>query len=155
MTKQELEQIKEQIAELQKKVEEYVVRCEVEHKYPIYCKSKPDGKVVRFTGLQEGTVLVNGAIEVLKVGETVDCFNPHTNKHNWEVLPTYKGIWHGALVWCWDDEDTHFRELRFMDAVNGCAFSCNGNPTGMNSDNYEIYKGEWPEWAKEAYKTLI
>ena len=54
-----------------------------------------------------------------------------------------------ALVWCWDDKNT-----AFYDARNKCVFNHFGKRNGFSYDNYELYKGEYPDWAKEALKTL-
>ena len=56
------------------------------------------------------------------------------------------------LVWCWDD--TYVRELRFYDAKNKCPYRVDGQRDGLLFNNYEPYKGDWPEWAIEAQKTL-
>ena len=59
-----------------------------------------------------------------------------------------------ALVWCWDNDFTHVKYLKFYDKINKCTFSFGGARYGDTFDNYEIYKDEYPEWAREALKTL-
>ena len=60
------------------------------------------------------------------------------------------------LVWCWDNNKPFIRSLCFYDVKNRCTFyDDSGRRDGMSYDNYAPYEGEWPEWAKEAYKKLV
>ena len=60
-----------------------------------------------------------------------------------------------ALVWCWDNHWICGTELRFYDAKNKTTFKISdGDRAGFKFDNYELYKGEYPDWAKEAQKKL-
>ena len=58
------------------------------------------------------------------------------------------------LVWCWDDDFTTGRILGFYDAVNQCIFTMVGKRDGDEYVRYAPFEGEYPEWAKEAYKKL-
>ena len=58
------------------------------------------------------------------------------------------------LVWAWDDDTDAGRNIRFYDAKNNCTFCPDGQRNGCEYDNYELYEGEYPEWAKEAVKQL-
>ena len=58
------------------------------------------------------------------------------------------------LVWAWDT--SYYTKLAgFYDAKNKCLFKAvYGERKGPQFSNYAPYEGEWPEWAKEAYKKL-
>ena len=60
-----------------------------------------------------------------------------------------------ALVWCWNDNCIAARSLGFYDAKNNSIFTLYGErDTGKIPLDFiyhiELYKGEYPEWAKEA-----
>lgn len=55
------------------------------------------------------------------------------------------------LVYCWDDEDTSMRTLKFWDKVNKCTFSFKGERHGERFHNYEPFTyAREPKWAKNA-----
>ena len=59
------------------------------------------------------------------------------------------------LVWVWDSHYEYGRQLRFYDAEYKTTFNVtSGKRGGSSYENYAPYEGEWPEWAKEAYKKL-
>lgn len=60
------------------------------------------------------------------------------------------------LVWCWDDNSTCVRTLRFYHAESGHTYSYNGKSDSCITfyDHYEKYEGKWPQWAKEAVEFL-
>ena len=58
------------------------------------------------------------------------------------------------LVWCWDDDYTHTRILRFWDKQHTSTFLYDGSRYGSTYTNYKPYVGKWPKWAKKAHKTL-
>lgn len=60
------------------------------------------------------------------------------------------------LVWAWYDGYELARVSEFYDAKNKCLFSSSdGCRNGALLDNYEvIHKGQWPEWAHEAFEKL-
>lgn len=52
------------------------------------------------------------------------------------------------LVWCWDFNMTHGREVRFFDAKYKGTFTLDGQRIGKRFDFYEVIpKDKWPEWA--------
>lgn len=91
--------------------------------------------------------------------ETTETDIKYTVCHTWSQMcdatwsPT-EPLKDKDLVWCWDDDHTHTKALRFWDARNGSSFKSNGERDGGRWGNYEKFTGEWPEWAKEAVKTL-
>ena len=59
------------------------------------------------------------------------------------------------LVWAWDKYSILGRAARFYDAKNNCVFFADdGRRNGTPFQHYAPYEGEWPEWAKEAVKSL-
>jgi hypothetical protein len=58
------------------------------------------------------------------------------------------------LVWCWDNKDTAAKLLGFYNSADKKNFCWQGTRYGRVWDNYELYVGVWPEWAKLAVKTL-
>ena len=127
---------------------------EEEIAYPIYCKLKDSSLVVKFTELQSGEVVINN--KYYKVGETSSEWRNHLETNVWQQLDVCEktGFFNGQLVWCWDNDDTHSRDLKFYDAKNKCTYIFNGKKDGCVYDNYEPFEGNYPEWALEAFKTL-
>ena len=125
-----------------------------EVKYPIYCKLKDSSLVVKFTALQTGEVLVNNYPH--NVGCNRHDWIEHTDKNEWQQLEDCEetGFFDGQLVWCWDNEDTHFRVLKFYDAKNKCTYSYNGTKGGNHFSNYKPFEGNYPDWALDAFQTL-
>lgn len=78
---------------------------------------------------------------------------PSKNQRDWSKFKA--PIPDKALIWCWEDGKEYGRVLVFYDAKNNKTFcTANGYRTGDRYSNYELYKGEYPEWAKEAQKKL-
>ena len=125
-----------------------------EFNYPIYCKSIGSSLVVEFTRLNEGKVVVNSIYD--SIGEYRTNWHDYNNNNVWQQLDVCKetGFFDGQLVWCWDNNDTHIRYLKFYDAKNECTYQCDGNRYGSVFDNYEPFKGNYPDWALEAFQTL-
>lgn len=123
-----------------------------ETEYPVFCYSKEYSDIVKFDGLTIGRVVKQGYNQL---GTIHGKFMPHNDLKQWKPLPYNKerGLYHTQLVWCCDDS-THEKTLSFFDAINNCVFSYKGKLKGAMWNNYEIYQGEWPEWAIEAHKTL-
>ena len=121
--------------------------------YPIYCKLKDSSLVVKFTGLY-GEVVVNS--RPYKIGDKSTTWRSHIDSDVWQQLDVCEetGFFDGQLVWCWDDDDTHSRELKFYDVKNECTYQCDGNRYGSVFDNYEPFEGNYPDWALEAFQTL-
>ena len=122
--------------------------------YPIYCKSIGSSLVVEFTRLNEGKVVVNSRYD--SIGEYRTNWHDYNNNNVWQQLDVCKetGFFDGQLVWCWDNDDTHIRYLKFYDAKHECTYQCDGNRYGSVFDNYEPFEGNYPDWALEAFKTL-
>ena len=125
-----------------------------EFKYPIYCKLKHSSLVVKFTELQSREVVVND--KNYNVGDKSTTWTSHTKADVWQQLDVCEktGFFDGQLIWCWDNDDTHSRELKFYDVKNKCAYIFNGEKDGCNYDNYAQFEGNYPDWALEAFKTL-
>lgn len=125
-----------------------------EIKYPIYCKHKYSSLVVKFTGLESGEVIVNGKNH--NKGETSSTWSSHKDKSIWQQLDVCEetGFFDGQLVWCWDNNGTHIRSLRFYDVKHKCPYQCGGTKGGYSYDNYEPFEGNYPDWALEAFQTL-
>ena len=129
---------------------------EEEIKYPIFCKLKQTSLVVKFTELQSGEVVVNNYPH--NVGANRYDWIKHTDKNEWQQLSVCEktGFFDGQLIWCWDDDYTHVRYLKFYDAKNKCPYIFNGNRYEESDcyDNYEPFEGNYPDWALEAFQTL-
>ena len=151
------------LKELEKKYEELGVEIEKlkkeeEFTYPIYkryiANHPAKGMIVKFTSIEEnGEVVLSTGI--YKLGE-INNWTPPTDTNVWEDV-TYdeeRGLFDKQLVWVWDNGETHVRTLKFYNAKNRCTFSWRGKRNGIYWDNYEPYEGEYPKWAKEAYRTL-
>ena len=126
-----------------------------EFEYPIYCKLKNSSLVVRFTGLTTGKLVIGN--EYQKVGEKCNEWIKHTDAKYWQQLDVCEktGFFDGQLVWCWDNNDTYIRYLKFYDAKNECTYyQCDGNRYGSVFDNYEPFEGNYPDWALKAFQTL-
>ena len=122
--------------------------------YPIYCKVKGSSLVVKFTGLQEGKLVVNS--KHTKIEETFKEWRIFTDINTWQQLDVCEetGFFDGQLVWCWSHNDTHSRYLRFYDVKNKSTFYYNGARNGTRFGNYEPFEGNYPDWALEAFQTL-
>ena len=122
--------------------------------YPIYCKLKDSSLVVKFTELQSGEVVIKN--KYYKVGETSSEWRNHIDSDVWQQLDVCEktGFFDGQLVWCWEDDDTHIRVLRFYDVRNKCAYYYDGNRCGISFNNYEPFEGNYQDWALEAFQTL-
>ena len=122
--------------------------------YPIYCKSIGSSLVVEFTRLNEGKVVVNSRYD--SIGEYRTNWHDYNNNNVWQQLDVCEntGFFDGQLVWCWDNDDTHVKCLKFYDTKNECTYHCDGSIYGSVFDNYEPFKGNYPDWALEAFQTL-
>ena len=125
-----------------------------EFNYPIYCKLKDSSLVVKFTYLRTGEVVINE--ERHNVLRKRNDWIKHTCTKQWQQLDVCSetGFFDGQLVWCWDNEDTHERRLRFYDAKHKCTHMFDGDEGGDEYDNYEPFEGNYPDWAIEAFETL-
>ena len=127
---------------------------EEEIAYPIYYKLKKSSLVVKFTGLQSGEVVVNS--KHYNIGDKSTTYRSHTDTKTWQQLDVCEktGFFDGQLVWCWDNDDTHHRSLRFYKVKYKCTYQFDGTKDGSDYDNYEPFEGNYPDWALEAFQTL-
>ena len=127
---------------------------EEEIAYPIYYKLKKSSLVVKFTGLQSGEVVVNS--KHYNIGDKSTTYRSHTDTKTWQQLDVCEktGFFDGQLVWCWDNDDTHHRSLRFYKVKYKCTYQFDGTKDGHDYDNYEPFEGNYPDWALEAFQTL-
>ena len=122
--------------------------------YPIYCKSIGSSLVVEFTRLNEGKVVVNSRYD--SIGEYRTNWHDYNNNNVWQQLDVCEktGFFDGQLVWCWEDDDTHSRVLRFYEVKRKGTYKFDGTQDGHTYDNYEPFEGNYPDWALEAFQTL-
>lgn len=148
-----------ELKELQKKYEELgaeieKLKKEEESTYPIYKKHTTSNLVVKFIGLEDG--IVKNGNSTWRIADTSNVWTRHTDKDTWEdiAFDEERGLFDKQLVWCWEDDETYGRTLRFYNAKDKRSFTPDGKRSGFCFDNYEPYEGEYPKWAKEAYRTL-
>lgn len=125
-----------------------------EIKYPIYCRNKMTGLIVKFYGIDSGKIVKQD--NQYDVGNDRIFWANHTNIDIWQQLEVCPetGLFDGQLVWVWDNHRRHQRILTFYDAWYKRAFDSQGERDGDRWDNYEPYEGNWPDWAQESFKTL-
>lgn len=147
---EQIKDLENQLAELKKRVEN-----QPKHQYPIYCLSKVNGTIYKFTDVDKG-VIIKGRDGIFKEGAIRNNLKPHTNIEYWEILPicSKRGFHHKQRVWFWDNDDTHTRHLGFYNAINICSYDWCGNKTGYDWHNYEAVTTPWEDWQIEAFKTL-
>ena len=151
-----LKELEQKYLELGKEIEalkKHVTEKE-EINYPIYCKLKYLSLVVKFTKLQFGEVVVNDKYN--NIGDKSANWTRHTDTDVWQQLDVCEetGFFDGQLVWCWDNNDTHSRILKFYDVKNECTYCYDGSKDGNHYRNYEPFEGNYPDWALEAFQTL-
>ena len=127
---------------------------EKEFEYPIYCKLKDSSLVVKFKWLRQGKTVVNNTFN--NVGNKSSVWQNHSETNVWQQLDVCEktGFFDGQLVWCWDNDDTHVRVLKFYDVKNKRTYTISGKRNGFVFDNYEAFEGNYPDWALEAFQTL-
>lgn len=140
-----LKELEQKYLELGKEIEALKKQSEEEEfKYPIFCKLKDSSLVVKFTGLTTGELVVGN--EYQKVGNKRNVWIKHTDTNIWQQLDVCEktGFFDGQLIWCWDNDDTHIRDLKFYDAKNKCTYIFNGKKDGSDYDNYAPFEGNYP-----------
>ena len=150
-----LKELEQKYLELGKEIEALKKQSEKkEFEYPIYCKHKQTSLVVKFTELGKAQVIIRN--EFHNITENICNWEPHTNTDDWQQLDVCEktGFFDGQLVWCWDNDDTHVRTLRFYDVKYKCTYQFDGTEDGHGYDNYEPFEGNYPDWALEAFQTL-
>ena len=127
---------------------------EKEFNYPIYCRDKKTNCVLKFKSLSEGVYVIQNKFR--KVGENSKRLLSHNDTDYWQQLDVCEetGFFDGQLVWCWDNNDTYSRILKFYNVKNKCTYQFDGNKDGSDYDNYEPFEGNYPDWALEAFQTL-
>ena len=151
-----LKELEQKYLELGKEIEALKKQSEKEEfTYPIFCKNKNSSLVVRFTSLREGEVVVNNMFHD-EVGKKRNDWIIDTDADTWQQLDICEetGFFDGQLVWCWDNDDTHVRILRFYDVKHKCTYQFDGTEDGHDYDNYAPFEGNYPDWALEAFQTL-
>ena len=141
-----LKELEQKYLELGKEIEALKKQSEKEEfTYPIYCKIKYSSLVVKFTALQTGEVIVNNSY--YNIGDKGNDWRIHTDTIVWKQLDVCEktGFFDGQLVWCWDDDDTHVRQLRFYDVKYKCTYQADGTKDGGLYDNYEPFEGYYPD----------
>ena len=125
-----------------------------EFNYPIYCKLKDSSLVVKFKGLRQGKTVVNNTFN--NVGNKSSIWQNHSETNIWQQLDVCEktGFFDGQLVWCWGNNDTHMRYLKFYDVKNKLTYNSSGKRAGFSYDNYEPFEGNYPDWALEALKLI-
>lgn len=150
-----LKELEQKYLELGKEIEILKKHSEKEEfTYPIYCRSKISNHVVKFNSLNEGVYVMQSMLA--KSGTKSLGLTSHTETEYWENLDVCEktGFFDGQLVWCWDNNDTHMRYLKFYDVKNKCTYNYSGIKCGSNYSNYEPFEGNYPNWALEAFQTL-
>ena len=149
-----LKELEQKYLELVKEIEALKKQSEKEDfKYPIYFKHLHSSFVVKFTALKSGEIVVNCSYSV---GAKSTTWIKHTDINTWQQLDVCEktGFFDGQLVWCWEDDDTHSRVLRFYEVKRKCTYKFDGTQDGHAYDNYEPFEGNYPDWALEAFQTL-
>ena len=151
-----LKELEQKYLELRKEIEA-LKKQNTEKKeitYPIYCKLKDSSLVVKFKGLRQGKTVVNNTFN--NVGEKAFTWQNHSETNTWQQLDVCEktGFFDGQLVWCWDNDDTHGRILKFYNVKNKCTYFFYGKNNGADFGNCEPFEGNYPDWALEAFQTL-
>ena len=150
-----LKELEQKYLELGKEIEALKKQSEEEEiKYPIFCKLKDSSLVVKFTALQTGEVVANN--NYYNVWYKGNDWRIHIDTDIWQQLDVCEktGFFDGQLVWCWDNVNTHVRQLRFYDVKYKCTYTADGDKNGGEHENYKPFEGNYPDWALEAFKTL-
>ena len=150
-----LKELEQKYLELGKEIEALKKQSEKEEfEYPIYCKHIHSSLVIKFTSLSEGEVVINNNEYKYSLKSTT--WTHHTFADNWQQLDVCEktGFFDGQLVWCWENEFTHSKHLRFYDSKSKCSYDYSGKRGGFSYDNYEPFEGNYPDWALEAFQTL-
>ena len=150
-----LKLLEQKYLELGKEIEALKKQSEIEeNKYPIFCNLKDSSLVVKFTDLRTGEIVINN--ERNRVGVKSNMFPSPMDTNVWQQLDVCEktGFFDGQLVWCWDDDDTHVRTLRFYDVKYKCTYQFDGTEDGHDYNNYEPFEGNYPDWSLEAFQTL-
>ena len=96
------------------------------------------------------TFTLNGEIHIDDVNPIL--FRGHDTV---TIIPNARIIKDKSLVWCWNNNASYIRLLKFYDGKNHCTFTdVDGKRNGNRYANIEPYKGEYTQWAIDAQATL-
>ena len=150
--------LKDKIAKFEKELAELKAEfSKQEVEYPLFRRSKQNSSIVKFTSLSEGTVVWKGSVPYSAIGHYSENWFKHTDTDTWEEVAydRDRDLWDGQPIWCWNNDDTHVRELRFYDAVHKKAYSYTGIRANVGYKNYKaINSDHYESWMIEAYVTL-
>ena len=125
--------------------------------YPIFKMSKTTKTIVKFTDLSTGETVWQGEEYSNIIGRIDTTYVKHTNTGHWEdvAYDAERDLWDGQPIYCWYDEDTHQRQLKFYDAINKCPFNFKGERDGPIYNNYKaINPSNYTKWTLEAFNKL-
>ena len=126
-----------------------------EFDYPIFKRSTSNGKIVKFTSLNNGEVVWQQDSSE-PIGHT-DEYKRHTSTTYWQdvAYDTEQGLWDGQPVYCWGDIYTHACSIGFYDVVHKCRYDFEGKRSGTRYSNYEaIDPANYTPWMLKAFTTL-
>lgn len=144
------------IEKLEQELAELKVKCK-NFKYPIVCRSKSYGYIVKFTSITKGEILINpnACSEVNKQHKDIV---PHTNTNVWQEIAydEDRNLYDKQVVWAWDDAYKFLRIIGFYDAENDAIInSKTGKRNTLFYSNYEAVPQEQiPQFMLDAYKNL-
>jgi len=127
-----------------------------EFEYPTWFESDA-GTVVKFTDLNAGIVVKKSKSHCDVIGYFSSAWLEHTNTCVWTQVEDPNKIHDKDLVYCWDDNHTHYRIIRFYDAKNSCVFNEKGTRDSYYYQHYEKVPPEVEatmDWVEEARKSL-
>ena len=143
-----IEGLKKEVEKLKKKYNYF--------SYPLYKINEKNLLVVKFTSINRGICVFKGDTEINITGTEKEWIE-HTMANVWSDIAFDKerGLYDKQLVWCWNDFDKFGKSCRFYDAINKRTFCIvRGSRTGTEFENYELVKGNYPEWARISYTKL-
>jgi hypothetical protein len=142
---------------------------EPEIKYPCLMEGRVTGKIVLMTAPNRGVIVTGDELGQYWEGREMRYFKPlhpntqiilsngeiNTNEITKECNFGYdKTIKDKDLVWCWDNDDTHMKYLKFYNEAGRRSYTSEGRRLGKTFHQYEKFIGEYPDWALSALKTL-
>ena len=149
--------MKKYTVELTKKqLQQLGIEVELKFIYPLFKRWKNTGEIVLFTSMKEGITVWKGNNGYKEAGH-VSCTRVKHTSDEWEDIAydPERDLWDKQPIECWDNMDTHRKEIKFYDAKNECSFSYAGERDGITYDNYKaLSSNKYDEWIIEAYKTL-
>jgi len=126
-----------------------------EFEYPVFKRGKLSGVIVKFTELTKGTAVWSGTSKDV-IGQEDNDWISHTEKDTWQDIAydAERDLFDGQPVYCWD-KVTHYKAIRFYDAISNKVFSMHGKRRDVVYQNYEAIKPEhYTPWMLQAFETL-